>query len=950
MKFKDSCLHNYRSTAEKRRKYFFTTYSRLAVSVAATIVLCLFAAVSYGQNAVYLSGAYKPVESHGYTLAKDFLHGSMRMGGVPYKNGFQLRTTYGPTEYGYAEFSLKKRYKTLNFILGCSHAESAGISKGIFVIKADGRKVLDKIVSSYGVPEKVSIDVSGVDILRFELINDEVLVGIAEPTLWTSSQKPRESGSTTAAKKTPTMLVRDLRPYKQSPFHKCVSQNVKYNDKRSLKINSKTFKNGLDFSADMALIGKSEAWTFFNIGGRYSTLKFIAGPVDSDGGTLGRGWLTVKADDKTIYEAEIGEGDIAKEVTLDVSGCRSLGFYTEQASGSLAIGAADIMLYPEGAAIPAASSEEERTVSTRTDLKSLPDVCKLISNIEPYAVGGGISRENMVYDGKSDYITFSMGGVKFNEGLILQSTTHILNDNTRSHAIFDLGGEFDYISFTAGWIGKCGVLKNDTLRIYADDEIVFNEPLVATSPNKHYVVNIRKCRKLCFEKRGIVSLNHPAYGVADIVLYRGNPVANDLFVHPKPELPDEIDLIDLGKPYIHYVSVYKDHQSELVKDGSSKKDYFLMPGGERIYKCFILKTSVHFDIEMGPTGEPSAGVMAGMLGSSILVGAVGGAAVTLVSPFGALIALAAGGTAHESSCAAFNTYGEYDYITFTVACRQKETTDNISLKDSPIDKLLIGADGNVVKVIDVYDTMKPTTYTVPINKAGQLMFWLQCGNWNSGQYIFYDLRLTKGNGMEITIPKASESDNKAAIDAPVEPFALPVVFGEKGNVEWSAPKYCGNDYIDDYFKNCKQAFSKIEEFLKSISNNYMTRANFVSSSDGSTYRAITITNSVGERYSIRGLIEKNEGIIKTIDNAQGMFRTLNMNKLNANLALVNLGLDGITYRKHIKAASKVADAYKAQLQTLKKEKEAEIELLNNLVSCGLTVDGIPSDDNKVFVR
>lgn len=30
-----------------------------------------------------------------------------------------------------------------------------------------------------------------------------------------------------------------------------------------------------------------------------------------------------------------------------------------------------------------------------------------------------------------------------------------------------------------------------------------------------------------------------AFGVADLVVYRGEPVENDLFVHPVPECPDE---------------------------------------------------------------------------------------------------------------------------------------------------------------------------------------------------------------------------------------------------------------------------------------------------------------------------------------------------------------------------------------------------------------------------
>ena len=57
-------------------------------------------------------------------------------------------------------------------------------------------------------------------------------------------------------------------------------------------------------------------------------------------------------------------------------------------------------------------------------------------------------------------MTFSMGGTKFNEGFILYMTASFLNSDLRSHAIFDLGNEFDYVSFTAGYVSKSWVMKN----------------------------------------------------------------------------------------------------------------------------------------------------------------------------------------------------------------------------------------------------------------------------------------------------------------------------------------------------------------------------------------------------------------------------------------------------------------------------------------------------------
>jgi len=43
----------------------------------------------------------------------------------------------------------------------------------------------------------------------------------------------------------------------------------------------------------------------------------------------------------------------------------------------------------------------------------------------------------------------------------------------------------------------------------------------------------------------------------------------------------------------------------------------------------------------------------------------------------------------------------------------------------------------------VTDDMQPTTYSVPINKSEQLMFWLECGDYRSGQYVLYDITLDK---------------------------------------------------------------------------------------------------------------------------------------------------------------------------------------------------------------
>lgn len=913
-----------------------------------TILAAICTAIAMpAQNPVYLSSAYTPVESHAYKTARDIMGKTIEVAGIEYKNGFVLTTTHGPTHMGYAEFSLGGKYKTLNFILGTNYGtgKSAGRDKGIFVITADGRKVLDKKVSNYDVPEYISLDISGVDRLRFEIIVDATNVAVIEPTLWTAGQTPRETGKITLATGKATMLVRDLPPFLKDNYHTCVPDDRSYKDAKTLSINGQKYTSGIKMSAQMALIGNNSAWSYFNLGGKYRTLKFIAGATDTDDGTLSTGWLSVFADGKVIKDIEIKEGELAKEYTIDITGCKCLSFNSAQASGDLDIGVADIMVYPEQQL--SGKKVQVALVDNSDKLNKLPDVCKLISNIPPYAVGGGIDRENMVYSGKSDYITFSMGGIKYSEGLVLRSSTSFFSDNTRSHALFNVGGQFDYVSFTVGWIGKSNYLKNDTLRVYADNNIVFEQPIIATGMPQHYIVPIRKCKRLGFETRGSVTMDQAAYGVADIVVYRGEPVENDLFVHPKPECPDEIDLMDLGLPYIHYISTYED-RSKAIRDGSSERAYFDV-NGKRIYKGFLLQTNVHFSAEAGPTGNPGTSIAAGTLGGSVMVGAVGGSVVSAVFPFGALIALASGGSAYESSCAAFNTWGEYDYVTFTVEGRVHDDGDSIRFK-SEEDTLWVGVDGRVVEIIQLYEGMKPTTYTIPINKAKQLMFWMPCLGWGSQQYVFYDLKVSKGENIAIDLPSVENINSHAAIVAPVEPYKIPVVYTEKKGFAWSSPKRCGQDPVDDYFSECSKAFHTFDEFLDSFKKeNYRSVARYVSSSDGNTYRAVTLENSTGQAYGFSQLIEYNESIIKAINQVQIVFTNLGISNVNANVGLISLGFKGIEYGKYVKNAAKVTKAYKTLLENIVKEKEAENELIRTMIKYGLTVDGKASDDKMIFV-
>lgn len=936
------------------------------------------------QNINYLHRVKPAAENNYHTFAshRTYVEGTDRrgvMGGVPYKEGFVIQYNSGKSggrEYGYVEYRLGRRYSKLQFILGTVTGKNP-TNAGVLVVKGDGQNLLDRVVKAQAVPTTVSLDVTGIDVLRFEMVKGEVDFGIAEPTLWLKGQTPRATAYTSTVKGDKAVrLVADLRPYYQDTYHKCISS--KDGDEHEVKLSGKTYTSGITMNAYVRIVGNGRSATLFNLDGKFKTFTMTAGIKDRDAGVSADGWVTVLADGKAIYEHEFKEGNLYEQVRLDVEGCRQLSIESEQAQGSSTLVAVDMTVWPAGQEPTA----EKQTGSGASSLKKLPDVCKLISNIPPYGLTGSSNMEQNLFDGKSTHVTFSMGGTKFYEGFILQSTTHILNDNTRARVHFNLDGEFDYISFTSGWVSKCGVLKNDTLRIYADDEIVFNMPLIATNPNQHYTVPINKCRKLTFEKRGIVSMDHPAFGVADIVAYRGKPVENNLFPHPTPDLPDEQELCSLGKPYIYHSIFGVNLDSEKATslkyrflDGSTKKQYFEL-GDNRIYSGFALRTSVHFDMEAGTNGGAGAGaaVVAAGMGASLMIGTVGGATVSAVCPFGALLMLAAGGTAHESACAAFNTYGAYDELTFTVSSYTP------AFDKYQREVLKIGGDGQVLQEYQISSNMQSTTFTLPIKRCEQLMFWLECGESSSGIYLFHDIMLRKtGNARSSVSGGVAGVGSHAGAVADAEPYSLPVETLQRHFVEWERPAgMCNVKAIDDYLVHCGELKRKIELFLgmpnKTVAQenrilsykpiehstfdhmvdvgartNYRTAAVYVTASDGHNYRSVSLETDRGD-VDFRVHRERNQIIMRAARMALADIVTLKIEQASANLSLPELGFAAVRYGKIIKTAASVIDMYKEQLETLIADKEAENQRIDALLRAAITLDGVPSKTNAVFVR
>ena len=834
-------------------------------------------------------------------------------------------------EHAYVTFNLGGKYEVLTFIMG--HDEECRDEVGVVTVHGDRRKILDEKVRGYEPPRTYTVDVSDVDELTFRIAAADIEAVIADAVLWKSGQDVSPVTRETAPATSPKELVRELKPYYVSSYMTAVTP-----DEHHIMLNRQTYEYGLRGNMGMALTGSNKGNAYFNLRRQYSKVSFIVGCHDDLSGGSGAGWVTVKADGKIIEEIEVKEGGIARQIVLDITGCEVLSFHTEQTEGDSHAEMAQIMVYPEGQDMNVTQTDDG-LAPPDPKLKELPDVCKLISSITPYQVVGKV--EKQIYNGSSDHITFSMGGTKFSEGIILYQTASFWDGNLSACATFDMGNEFDYISFTAGYVGKSWNMNNDQLMVFADDKLVFTTSLVPTYPNKHYVVPIEKCRMLRIANAGSGTLDVAAFGVADIVAYRGEVVENDLFVHPQPECPYKADLIDLGKPYIHYISGMADNRDDIVYDGTTKKNYFEI-NGERIYKGFLLQTSTHFSLDFGVLGAgngtnaaAAGAVGAAAVGASFVASgvAVGGAAVgATLAPMAAFLMLAAGGEAVENSLAAFNTYGEYNSVTFKVGC-----ISTSSRKSDYHEHLMIGADHEVVANIGVYESMEPQQITVPIDGCDQLMFWLSNTNGNSAQYLIYDVVVSKKkSGLDIPLPCR---------------MSLPVkrkVKTKEYVIDREHHRYSGSrksEDVDRYISDAYNYYSKLCDIIDKDGLNYIVYTYYLDSSSGPC-KAVQLRSGRDEdhRYDIPQERTYRQREVETLTQMKSRKDALMTDYAAAVDGLAQLGSDADTYSGYVNEFKNLLEECFVIVEGLYQEKLAELTFIDRVIENARTIDGIASND------
>ena len=720
----------------------------------------------------------------------------IKLGGYEVRYGFTLGSPEGgliadkiPSK---AVFNLKGAYSKITLIAGPNTAGTlSNKSNSIVTITADGRRIFDEVIFGHDAPRFYTFDVTGVNEIVFSVPRGDVDAAFGNVKLWkagVSVSNPNTllshvpSGTIDLMKVNPPYYMKNggyVKPVIGDRFKSSL------NEEKAISINRKEYNSGLQFSVSQALAGTEQGYANFWLNKRYDKVSFIVGPRDNQSSNSSA-WLVVKADKKTVYEGMITQKDLARQVVVDVNGAEQISFLCEYRNsdflGGITYGVVDIKAYPQGAS----SIPTDGIINPNKDrIAKLPDVCPLMSTIKPYSVRGVSAADKTLFEGESRHYTFSMGGQKYWEGLLLTTGNTMLGDMVDSYAEFDLAGEFDWISFDAACLSKNHVMDDDNLRIYADGELVFDQTIYCTWPNQHYEVPVNKCRVLRFEKKGNGKNKQTIIGVGDIILYRGKPVPNTVFEHDVPDCPFVTDLIDLcGKPYFHFVGRYVSdltnfNMDDCFHDGSTITKYFQMKDGRQINKGFMLETNIPLGLEnvtlMDVVFMALTGVGASVSSSNVSA-YTGISAGVSGTPTASIFLLLEDKNSKQASAAAFNPYGEYESCTFTVANKAEyvDAFDDVFNNQStealtnPV-KLNVFADRVLVGEYWLDNKMGPLTVTVPIFKCRQLMFWMECGDRRSGQYVFYDLKLSK-EPCNIAIPTKytptkSSSEVKAAEDA-----------------------------------------------------------------------------------------------------------------------------------------------------------------------------------------
>ncbi len=686
------------------------------------------------------------------------------MGGYAYHGGFVFWPHQTGTENAQVDLPLNGLYENISFVIGgdwgeitkrvdengnitypnsssqysCSPPTLIGQAKEIKVaiqFWADDKMVDEILFSNYQVPVRYTYNISGAQKFTIKTVaGARDLAGsgsipVLELTVWNG--EAHETGHIPSKDNNgPVQLVKDLKPYLIPSSSSVVyypnvtpsSEGRNYINMTGIK-----YENVLSTYVTMGLIENDNEEVYFNLEGKYKYLTFTAGVADRKTTySEGTAWLTVKADGKIIHEEIYSSHELQKKITLDVTGCNQLVFAWMSDDGNIEYGNSTGNYFGIGDCYVTTTEEElNKIIYSSRDLPDRP--VKMISELGTFGVFSNMDDE-AVLDGSTQFRTFSMGGIKYNEGIMLYSANAMLQTEPAC-ASFNLDGKYDTISFIAGHISNSDVYKNDTIEIYADGVLIKTIEVDCKMLPQEYIVEVNNCRHLEFVSGKLTnnSMYRPALGIANLVAYPDGYVDTDYFPKRNPaDYGSSCDLIEKFGFYDVHSGGRMDSDIGGVDvedgyyDGTTQKNYFTI-GDRKIYSGILLRTSVHLSFD---TEGAEAMIGFSLAGFTIL-------------------ALAAAGEAHESAFALANIKDSgYTSVTFTVAMQKERTAAGGD--DTTI--LRIGADEESIAEFTLSKDMIPTTYTVDLGEnCDRLLFFLECTLEDdaSHTYAIYDITLNK---------------------------------------------------------------------------------------------------------------------------------------------------------------------------------------------------------------
>lgn len=239
--------------------------------------------------------------------------GILSMGGQNYTHGFSCMG-YGDSPTGNKTyFNLDGKYSLISFTAGI--VSDAGRKVG-FTFYADGELVYGFTMESGDLPTEHIFSVEGCKQLVIGVYDGYSVAmysgtyGIAD-IMVTKNLSNSSDNITNSLQDGEAYLLKTVEPYK-SPYH--------YNADSIISMGGHTYSHGFTcMGYGDSPVGNE---TYFNLGGKYSTLKFTAGIV-SDAGSVK---FSVYADGELIYTFDMESGALPTNHTVDITGCKQLVF------------------------------------------------------------------------------------------------------------------------------------------------------------------------------------------------------------------------------------------------------------------------------------------------------------------------------------------------------------------------------------------------------------------------------------------------------------------------------------------------------------------------------------------------------------------------------------------------------------------------------------------------